>query len=467
MMTSPPDKPTLLLIDDEPRLAEDFLTLTGEEFHLLTAKSGEDGLRLFSQVSPDLVLLDLKLGRGIDGLETLKRLKRLAPEVPVIMVTAHDSYETAVQAGRLGAAHYCSKAPSLKELRVFIQQSLKHRAVQHAYREELQRRHPRMLGTSAALQKVWEEIETLAPSDCTVLITGESGTGKELVAHEIHQRSSRGHRPMLIINCSNLSATLFESEFFGHEAGAFTNALHRHLGKFEEADSSTLFLDEIGDLPLESQPKILRALETGDFNRVGSNAKLHADVRLIAATNKNLPEEVKAGRFRKDLWYRLNAAEIHLPLLSARREDIPLLARHYLAYFAHTLHKPAPEIPEALMEVWQSAEWQGNVRELRHLMQNIVLFSKDGQIDAGRLRLVAPKPLTASEEFQPLFDLPYEEAKNKLLGRFQEEYFHIVLERCGGNVSHAAEFAQVNRATIYRFLQHDKNTPSNSPFEGD
>ncbi len=461
-MTLPQDKPTLLLIDDEPRLAEDFRALTGEEFHLVTAKSGEEGLRILPKVSPDLVLLDLKLGRGIDGLEALKRIKRIAPDVPVIIVTAHDSYETALQAGRLGAAHYCNKAPSLKELRVLIQQSLQHRAVQHAYREELQRRYPRLMGVSTAIQKLLEEIETLAPSDCTVLITGESGTGKELVAHEIHQRSPRSHRPMLIVNCSNLTSALFESEFFGHEAGAFTNAMGQHLGKFEEAEGSTLFLDEIADLPLESQPKILRVLETGNFRRVGGKADLHAEVRVLAATNKTLSEAVQAGSFRADLLYRLNAVEIHVPLLREHSEDVPLLARHYLEHFARRQHKPVPEIPGALMEVWQSYEWPGNVRELRNLVQNIVLFSKGGQIDTSRPRLGLPKLRTISEEFKTLFDLPYDEAKNKLLARFQEEYFHTVLERCEGNVTRAAEFAQVNRATIYRALHHEKNDPSNS-----
>ncbi len=460
-MSADTEKYTILLVDDHPQFPEDFRALTGEEFHLRVAPSGEEGLRLFAQALPDLVLLDLKLGRGMDGLETLKRMQRLAPAVPVIIVTAHASTETALEAGRLGAAHYFSKAPSLKELRFVVQRHVQQRAVERAYREELQRRYPRMLGTSAALQKIWDEIETLAPAECAVLITGESGTGKELVAHELHQHSSRSHRPMLIVNCSNLSDTLFESEFFGHEAGAFTNATSRHIGKFEEANHSTLFLDEIGDLPPASQPKILRALETGDFNRVGGNAMLHAEVRVIAATNKNLPEEVKAGRFRKDLWYRLNTAEIRLPLLNARREDIPLLVRHYLAHFAHALHKPVPEIPESLLEAWQNYEWPGNVRELRHLMQNVVIFSKDGKVNLSRLRLDAAETRPLFEELSALFDLPYEEAKHKLLNHFQEEYFRTVLEREGGNITRAAELAQVNRATIYRFLQHDKDDPTN------
>ncbi len=465
-MTSPHDHLSLLLIDDQPEFPRDFLALTGEEFHVVTARSGEEGLRLLPQAAPDLVLLDLKLGRGIDGLETLKRIKRIAPDVPVIMVTAHASLETAVQAGRLGAAHYFSKSPNLKELRFVIQRHVQQRVVERAYREELQRRYPRMLGTSAAMQKILEEIATLASADCSVLITGESGTGKELVAHEIHQRSGRGSRPMLIINCSNLPAPLFESEFFGHEAGAFTGATSRHLGKLEEAEGSTLFLDEIADLPWESQPKILRVLENGDFRRLNGNADLHADVRVIAATNRDLPEAVKAGSFRKDLLYRLNAVEIHVPPLREHREDVPLLAQHYLEHFAHRQHKPVPAVPELLMEVWQNYEWPGNVRELRNLMQNVVLFSKDGQIDATRLRIEASEPRTFSEEFQRLFHLPYEEAKDKLLGHFQGEYFHALLERCEGNITRAAEFAQVNRATVYRVLQNDKKhsmPPSPTP----
>jgi two-component system NtrC family response regulator len=326
----PSEKHTLLIIDDNPQFAEDIRALTGDEFHLVTATSGEEGVRKLPESNVDVVLLDLKLGRGIDGLEVLRRLKRLDPDVPVIMITEHVSLETAHQAGQLGAAQYCDKAPNLKELRLLINQHLQNLPWRRAYRDEMRRRHTPFIGESPAVQRLFAEIEAIAPADCLVLITGESGSGKELVAREIHRRSHRANLPMLILNCSNLPPAIFESEFFGHEAGAFTSASKRQKGKFEAAHNSTLFLDEVADLPLESQPKILRALETGDFHRLGGTEELHADVRILAATNQNLKDAVAAGRFRTDLLYRLQSVAIHVPSLHQRVEDIPLIVKYSL-----------------------------------------------------------------------------------------------------------------------------------------
>ncbi len=378
----------ILIIDDNPQFAEDLRALTGEEFQLVTAGSGEDGVRKFSECSVDLVLLDLKLGRGIDGLEVLRRLKRIDPDVPVIMVTEHVSLETAHQAGQLGAAHYCDKAPSLKELRLLINQHLQNLPWRRAYRDELRQRHIPFIGESAAAQRLFAEIEAIAPADCLVLITGDTGSGKELVAREIHRRSHRANLPMLILNCSNLPPAIFESEFFGHEAGAFTGASKRQKGKFEAAHNGTLFLDEIADLPFESQPKILRVLETGDFRRLGGNEELHADVRILAATNQNLKDAAAAGRFRTDLLYRLQSVEIHVPPLHQRTDDIPLLVKYYLDEFSRALHKPAPSIPDELMEIFCRYDWPGNVRELRGEVYNLVLFTRDGKLDRSRLRLI-------------------------------------------------------------------------------
>ncbi|MDZ7363688.1 MAG: sigma-54 dependent transcriptional regulator [candidate division KSB1 bacterium] len=446
------EKYTLLIIDDNPHFVEDLRALTGEEFLLITAGSGEEGLRKFSECSVDLVLLDLKLGRGIDGLETLRRLKRIDPDVPVIMVTEYASLETAHQAGRLGAAHYCSKAPSLKELRMLIAQHVQNLPWRRAYRDQLLRQHPRFIGDSPVVRKLFAEIETLAPTDCTVLITGETGTGKELIAHEIHHRSHRAHRPLLAINCSNLPSNLFESEFFGHERGAFTGAVRQYKGKFEEADGSTLFLDEIADLPLESQPKILRAIEYGTFRRLGGQRDQQADVRLLAATNKNLEKEVAAGRFREDLFYRINRVQLHVPSLRERREDIPLLAKYYLEYFSMTLHKPIPEISEDLVKAWCEYDWPGNIRALSGEMEKLVLYSTDGKIDRSRLRIFTAGNNDPCEFFMPLFDLPYEQAKEKLLAQFQQDYFREHLTRSDGNMTRVAEATGVNRTTIYRIL---------------
>jgi len=411
-------------------------------------------VRKFSECSVDLILLDLRLGRGIDGLETLRRLKRIDPDVPVIIVTEHVSLETAHQAGQLGAAHYCNKAPSLKELRLLINQHLQNLPWRRAYRDELRQRHTPFIGERPAARRLFAEIEAIAPADCLVLITGETGSGKELVAREIHRRSHRANLPMLILNCSNLPPAIFESEFFGHEAGAFTGASKRQKGKFEAAHHGTLFLDEISDLPLESQPKILRVIETGDFRRLGGNEELHADVRILAATNQNLKDAVAAGRFRTDLLYRLQSVEIHVPALRQRTEDIPLIVKYYLDEFSRALHKPAPDIPDDLMEAFCRYDWPGNVRELRGEVYNLVLFSHDGKPDRSRLRLRRDDNQETPMLFQPLFDLPYEQAKDKLLVQFQQEYFQSVLARCDGNYSRAAEMAGVNRTTIYRALNH-------------
>jgi len=457
------EKHTILIIDDNPQFAEDVRALTGEEFDLIAAHSGEEGLRKFSEYAVDLALIDLKLGRGIDGLETLRRLKRLDPDVPAIMITEHASWETARLAGKLGAAHYCDKAPSLKELRLLINQHLQNLPWRRAYRDELQRQHPKFIGASSVVQRLFADLETIAPVDRPVLITGETGTGKELIAHEIHRRSLRAHRPMVIANCSNLSPELFESEFFGHERGAFTTAVQTQKGKFEQADGSTLFLDEIADMPITSQPKILRAIEYGTFSRVGGQREQHADVRLIAATNQNLEEAAKTGTFRHDLLYRLNHIRLHLPPLRERRDDIPLLIEYYLRYHSVTLHRPMPPIPADLLEAWKQYEWLGNVRELSTEIENLVLFSKDGKIDRSHLRIAAAPAAKSEEFFKAFFEFPYEEAKEKLVGQFQQDYFCAHVARHDGNIARAAEATGVNRTTIYRILGNSPGDQADVP----
>ncbi len=463
-MTAPSEKSTILIIDDNPQFAADVHALTGEEFHLIDATSGESGVRKFSECGADLVLLDLKLGRGMDGLETLRRLKQIDPEVPVIMITEHVSLETAHQAGMFGAAQYCGKALSLKEIRLLIKQHLQNLPLRRAYNELLQQR-PKFIGQSAAAQRLFADIETLAPTDRPVLITGESGTGKELVAQEIYRRSTRVSQPLTVVNCSNLSPELFENELFGHERGAFTNAGQMQKGKFELADGGTLFLDEIADLPAASQPKILRALENGAFYRVGGEHERRADVRVIAATNHDLEAGVKAGRFRQDLFYRLNHLRLHLPPLRERLDDLPLLVQYYLQYHGATLHKPVPEIPADLMATWQRYEWPGNVRELNHEIGRLVLYSMDGKIDRSRLQIGRDAFPAAVPFFQTLFHLPYEQAKEEALAQFQRDYFREHLLRHEGNMTQVAEATGVHRATIYRIL-HGSTPPVDETTRG-
>ncbi|MCG3154188.1 MAG: Transcriptional regulatory protein ZraR [bacterium] len=443
---------TLLIIDDQPQFAEDFRLLMGDEFQVVDAASGEEGLRRFQELAVDLVLVDLKLGRGIDGIETLRRLKRLDPDVAVIIVTEHASWETAHQAGQFGALDYCSKAPNLKELRAHLKQHLQNLAWRRAYRDELRRQYAPLIGESPAMRKLEEEINLIAPTDRLVLITGESGTGKELVAREIHRKSLRAERPLLVVNCSNLPATLFESEFFGHERGAFTSADRPQRGLFEEANHATLFLDEVGDLPLESQPKILRALEHGTFSRLGRRQEQRADVRIIAATNHDLQKDVAADRLRHDFFYRLQRLHLEVAPLRQRRTDIPLLVRYYLDYFSQVLHRTVPEIPAEVMQAWVEYDWPGNVRELTSEIESVVLYSREGRIDRSRLRSLSPASSRPPDLFLPLFELPYEQAKERLLEQFQYTYFREKLARHQGNYSRAAEEAGVNRATVYRIL---------------
>lgn len=459
---TPSEKHTLLIIDDNPQFAGDLRALTGDEFHLVPAASGEEGLRKLPECNADLVLLDLKLGRGIDGLETLRRLKRLDPDVPVIMITEHVALETARQAGQLGAAHFCDKAPSLKEIRLLINQHLRNLPWRRAYRDAMQRQMHPFIGNSPVVQRLFTDLDIIAPADRPVLITGESGSGKELIAQQIHRKSARAHQPLLIVNCSNLSPELFESEFFGHEKGAFTTALQTQKGKFEQADGCTLFLDEIADLPLAAQPKILRAIEYGTFYRVGGQREQHADVRLLAATNQNLEEAVKAGKFRHDLFYRLNHLRLRVPPLRERRDDIPLLVQYYLHYHSVMLHRPQPEIPADLMETWQRYDWPGNVRELSTEIENLVLFSREGKIDRARLRLPALHPTAAPDFFEPFFTLPYETAKESVLAQFQQAYVRHLVVQHEGNLSRAAEAAGINRSTIYRLLNSSSPHPDDT-----
>ncbi len=455
-MPSPSEKSAILIIDDQPAFPEDLIAMAGDEFQVIIAATGEEGLSKFRESPADLILLDLKLGRGMDGLETLRQLKKIDPDAAVIIITAHASHETALEAGRLGVLDYQSKALNLKALRPVIQQHLQNQLLRRAYREELQHQYPRFVGESAVVRQLFNDIAAVAPTDSVVLITGESGTGKELVAREIHRQSLRASRAMLTINCSNLSPELCDNEFFGHGRGAFTGADRMQKGKFEEAGGSTLFLDEVGDLPLASQPKILRALEYGTFTRLGETQERRTDVRLVAATNKNLPLEVTARRFRDDLLRRLDHIHLHLPPLRERRDDISLLVQYYLHYFSVKMHKPVPEVSEDFLAGWRRYDWPGNVRELGSFIEKAVIYSREGRIEYARLPSLASGAVASPQNYAPLFDLPYERAKETLLEEFQREYFREVVTRCGGNLTRAAEVAGVNRSTIYRSLGREE-----------
>ena len=402
------DAATVLIVDDEPLnvdLLEQELSAAG--YRTVSAGSGEEALASAAKTGPDLVLLDVMMN-GIDGYETCRRLKagESTRAIPVIFLTAlHDTFEK-VRAFNAGAVDYVTKPFESEELlarvgthialRREIEAHGKSKATIRLLLDESHPGHGSLIGKSPRLQRVREQIAQVAPTDSTVLIQGETGTGKELVARAIHDQSSRRDRPLIKINCAALPRELVESELFGHEKGAFTGAVQQRRGRFELADGGTLFLDEVGELPPEAQAKLLRVLQEREFERVGGTRILRVDVRVIAATNRDLHAEVGASRFRADLYYRLNVFPIVLPPLRERREDIPLLLRHAAAATARKLGRATDGISPAFIERASAYDWPGNIRELENLVERALIMSCDGMLDASDLLVVPVRAVGAA-----------------------------------------------------------------------
>ncbi|MFQ5631491.1 MAG: sigma-54-dependent transcriptional regulator [bacterium] len=454
-------KREILLIDDNTLFIENFKYYTHEIFEVISSTSAEEGLIHLRMRDPDAVLLDLFLKEKMDGLQVLQEILHIDPDMPVIIVTDYPDHESAVQAMQLGAVYYTSKAPNMETLKAVIEQQVQILPMRRFCREQQQAKFGELIGRSQAMQKVREKIQQCAATDMPVLILGESGTGKELVANALHRHSQRASKPMQAVNCSTLAPHLFESEFFGHERGAFTNAYKTKRGKFELTNGGTLFLDEIGDLSLESQPKILEAIEYKRFWRLGGEKSLHSDVRIVAATNKDLQKAVNEGRFREDLYYRLKVLEIDIPPLRERRDDIPELVQYFLEKVCREIKCPLPTLPAAAMNDLQSRDWPGNVRELCHAVERIALDISGGKLNLDDFR--KPQALSADSRFDSeLFEMPYTEAKNQLLENFQMDYIQNALKRNNNNVSKTAEEIGVNRSTVYRVL---KNAQAAAPDE--
>jgi DNA-binding NtrC family response regulator len=362
---------TILIVDDERPIRRILSVLLAESHHRsMEAGSGEEALKVLAEAKPDLVLLDLRLP-GMNGLETLGRMRAIDPELDVVMMTAHATIASAVEAIRLGAFDYVTKPFDNDDLLMTVERALEVRRLSsevEALREELEVRYGfnEIVGISREIQTVFAMLAKVVRVDVTVLVTGESGTGKELVARAIHRRSARTNGPFVAVNCSAIPQTLVESEFFGHEKGAFTDARESRPGKFEQADQGTLFLDEVGDLALEAQAKLLRALQERQIQRVGGRASRPVDVRVVAATNKDLEAEVAAGRFREDLYWRLNVIHVRLPPLRERRADLPLLIDHLVDRFNRELGLAVEGITPEARQVLCRYEWPGNVRELEN-----------------------------------------------------------------------------------------------------
>jgi two-component system nitrogen regulation response regulator GlnG len=365
--------PRLLVVDDEPNVLYSIEKgLRSDTVEVVIAQTGRQGIDLTRRLRPDVVILDVRLG-DVSGLEVFDEIRRIDPRLPVIVITAFASTETAIEAMKRGAYEYLLKPVDFHQLREVVQRAFELSRFRHVPavfdEEEETGGAERIVGRSAAMQEVYKAIGRVAASDVTVLITGESGTGKELVARALYHHSKRADRPFLAINCAAIPENLLESELFGHERGAFTGADRRRIGKFEQADGGTILLDEIGDMSAATQAKILRVLQEQRFERVGGEETIQIDVRLLAATNKDLAREVSAGRFRADLLYRMNVVAIHLPPLRERREDVPLLVEHFLRDFAGSLGKMVRSVAPDAMERLVAYHWPGNVRQLQSTLK--------------------------------------------------------------------------------------------------
>ncbi len=367
----------ILLIDDEKSIRNVLKDILQHEgYRIEEAADGEQGLQKLAAQPFDLVLCDIKMPK-MDGLEVLQQIMQLQPDVPVIMISGHGTIETAVDAVKKGAFDFIAKPPDLNRLLITIRNALdKNTLVKETrvLKKKVQRVQD-IIGNSTGIAKIKSTIEKVAPTDARVLVTGENGTGKELVARWLHEKSNRANQPLIEVNCAAIPAELIESELFGHEKGSFTSAIKQRIGKFEQAHGGTLFLDEIGDMTLSAQAKVLRALQEGKITRVGGEKELSVDVRVIAATNKNLLEEVNQKNFRLDLYHRLSVILIEVPALNERTDDIPLLVSHFLQEIATDYRQPVKNIEPLAIEALMKHQWTGNIRELRNVVERLVILS--------------------------------------------------------------------------------------------
>src|SRR3954465_961136 len=367
----------ILLIDDEKAIRKTLQEiLTYEGFKVKEASDGEEGLRMFNEKNYDVVLCDIKMPK-LDGMEFLAKANAANPDVPVIMISGHGTIETAVEAVKKGAFDYISKPPDLNRMLITIRNAMD-KSVLSKEARVLKRKVNRvqeMIGESEAITRIKETIEKVAPTDARVLITGENGAGKELVARWIHHKSQRSQMPMVEVNCAAIPSELIESELFGHEKGSFTSAIKQRIGKFEQANGGTLFLDEVGDMSLSAQAKVLRALQEGKITRVGGDKEISVDVRVIAATNKDLLKEVDEKNFRLDLYHRLSVIIIHVPSLNERKEDIPLLVDKFLGDICAEYGIAKKTIEKDALLALQQHNWTGNIRELRNVVERLIILS--------------------------------------------------------------------------------------------
>lgn len=446
----------ILVIDDEKSIQDSLAGILADEgFAPVCVDSAEKGLELLKSEAVDLVLLDIWMP-GMDGIEALKQIKEDYPELQVIMISGHGTIETAVQATKIGAFDFIEKPLSYDKIVLAIKNGLRFSRLEteNLILRQKANNKPSLTGTSPAINDLKEQIKRVAPTDAWVLIRGEHGTGKELVAQSIHRLSDRNKKPMVEVNCAAIPEELIESELFGHEKGSFTGAQTSKRGKFDQADGGMLFLDEIGDMSLKTQAKILRILQEQTFERVGGNQTIQVDVRVLAATNKNLEEEIEKGNFRADLFWRLNVVPIQVPRLRERLEDIPLLVADFVEAFTHKgLNRKS--FTEGALAVMMRHTWPGNVRELRNFVERIVIMSPDENISEEMvlkyLQLGSSLPDTSPDTttMSPYQKQNFKEAKKE----FEREYLIGKLQENNNNISQTAEMLGIERSHLHKKLK--------------
>ena len=443
---------TILVVDDEKSIQQSLEgILTDEGFDVHSESSGAGALERIDEVMPDLVLLDIWMP-GMDGIETLIKMKDACPNLKVIMMSGHGTIETAVKATKLGAHDFIEKPLSLEKVLLSINNALHYYQLEEeiSFLKERDKGRYRITGDSRAISEMKEQIKIVAPTNAWVLIVGENGTGKELVAHTIHSMSKRNHKPMVEVNCAAIPEELIESELFGHEKGAFTGATFMKKGKFDLAHEGSLFLDEIGDMSLKAQSKTLRILQEQKFSRVGGSRTIHVDVRVIAATNKNLEKEIEKGRFRDDLYYRLNVVPIRVPPLRERIEDISALVKDFMTSIYMEANLEDKEFSDEAIEVLKRYHWPGNVRELKNLVERLIIMSPNDVIRA----IDIPQPFNqepGAPEKQEL--LIMEDSFRDARAQFEKAFIAKKLREFKGNISQTAEAIGLERSNLHKKIK--------------
>ncbi|MBS2016472.1 MAG: sigma-54-dependent Fis family transcriptional regulator [Deltaproteobacteria bacterium] len=456
-----PEKKQVLIVDDEPNLRKILAAqLSRDGYDVMTAEDGDQGLSFLREHHIDLVITDLKMPK-VDGMTLLREALRESPDLPIVMITAHGTVDTAVEALKLGAFDYLTKPFDKDEVRQIVAKALKTRELAGEEAAPLPKDEPGarfgIIGQSPGLTDLYAVLERVADSPTTVLVTGESGTGKELVARALHDHSARRGKPFIKVNCAAIPKELIESELFGYERGAFTGAVTSKPGRFELANGGTLFLDEIGEIPVEMQVKLLRALQESEFERVGGIKTIRVDVRLVAATNRDLKKLIAQNLFREDLFYRLNVVSIRLPALRERPTDIPLLVEHFLTKFNDRLKKQVSGVEPEALELLSTYSWPGNIRELENVMERSVLFCdsqklREGDLP-GELRGTSGSvaPPTADPAGGPSSEIPLsgegglKEHVKVAMSRLERELVSRALKQTNNNVTHAARLLKISR----------------------